>query len=66
MANTMVKVHKPLHDVLRYVGRARGGLSPRWVGQDVLVQEIRRHPVGAQMIALVSDNVKRRGEEEQR
>lgn len=64
MARTMIKVSEPLHRVLCYVGRARGGLSPRRVGQDVLAQEIRRHPVGAQMIALVGD-MRRRREEEQ-
>ena len=54
-----LKISPTLHAVLRYVGVARGGLSPRQVGEEVLLVAIEEHPVGAQLLALVSSNLRK-------
>ena len=35
-----LKISPALHAVLRYVGVARGGLSPRQVGEEVLLKAV--------------------------
>ena len=58
-----LKIAPSLQAVLRYVGVARGGLSPRQVGEEVLLRAIEAHPLGAQLLALVNSNLKKRRRE---
>ena len=58
-----LRISPSLHAVLRYVGVARGGLSPRQVGEEVLLEAIEAHPIGAQLLALVNSNLKKKRRE---
>ena len=58
-----LKISAQLRAVLRYVGVARGGLSPRQVGEEVILRAIEEHPLGAQLLALVSNSLKQNRKE---
>ena len=61
--NRSLKISVPLRAVLRYVGVARGGLSSRQVGEEVILKAIKEHPLGAQLLALVSNSLKQNRKE---
>ena len=63
--NRSLKISRPLRAVLRYVGVARGGLSSRQVGEEVILRAIEEHPLGAQLLAL-ADNSLRQNRKENR
>jgi hypothetical protein len=53
-----LKISRPLRAVLRYVGVVRGGLSPRQVGEEVILKAIKEHPLGAQLLTLTSNSLR--------
>lgn len=59
-----LKILQPLRAVLHYVGVARGRPDSRQVGEEILVEVIKEHPVGAEMLDLVAVNLTRKREEE--
>ena len=61
--NRSLRISLPLHAVLSYVGVARGGLSPRQVGEEVILRAIEEHPLGAQLLALVSNSLRQNRKE---
>ena len=61
--NRSLRISLPLHAVLRYVGVARGGLSPRQVGEEVILRAIEEHPLGAQLLALASNSLRQNRKE---
>ena len=61
--NQSLRISLPLLAVLRYVGVARGGLSPRQVGEEVILRAIEEHPLGAQLLALVSNSLRQNRKE---
>ena len=58
-----LRISRPLRAVLRYVGVARGGLSPRQVGEEVILKAIEEHPLGAQLLALTSNSLRQNRKE---